>query len=193
MNVVSIDFDIIMAPSIEFYNHQVNFPDLFEHPLMKLCPADLMHYNRLTVWLLKEINRLTDEDIIFIQSHEQIVNYINDKNTFLINIDHHHDLGYIPQEDSLNCGNWAKHLLSNNLIKHYLWLKNESSVKPMFFNGNYSERCLTKYNLEELEADKIIICLSPQWIPPQYKHLFSLWLQMVNSTYGTDKKLIENK
>ena len=53
MNVLSIDFDIIMAPSIEFYNNLVSYEDLFDNELMRICNADLIHYSRLTTWLLK--------------------------------------------------------------------------------------------------------------------------------------------
>ena len=48
MNIVSIDFDIIMAPSIEFYNNMVGNPTLFNDDLVKVFTADLIHYQRLT-------------------------------------------------------------------------------------------------------------------------------------------------
>ena len=44
MNIVSIDFDIIMAPSIEFYNGMASDPKLFDHYLTKVFTADLVHY-----------------------------------------------------------------------------------------------------------------------------------------------------
>ena len=52
MNVVSIDFDIIMAPSIEFYNNMTGNPKLFDNYLTKVFTADLIHYQRLTQWLV---------------------------------------------------------------------------------------------------------------------------------------------
>jgi hypothetical protein len=52
MNVVSIDFDIIMAPSIEFYNHMSGNPELFDNYLTEIFPADLIHYQRLTKSLI---------------------------------------------------------------------------------------------------------------------------------------------
>jgi hypothetical protein len=48
MNIVSIDFDIIMAPSIEFYNNMTGNSDLFNNDLVKVFTADLVHYQRLT-------------------------------------------------------------------------------------------------------------------------------------------------
>lgn len=194
MNIVSIDFDIIMAPSIEFYNNLVSYEDLFDNELMRICNADLIHYSRLTVWLLKEINRLTDNDIIFIKSHDSIIKCLEQNpNITLFNIDHHHDLGYTGETDEpINCGNWAKYLLNNHLIKNYIWINNENSVSPKHYKEKYGMETLKSFNLDNLEADKIIICLSPEWVPPQYRHLFFLWMDIVQETYGIKTKLIEN-
>ena len=76
MTVVSIDFDIIMEPSIEFYN---NFAgnrgrDLFRDPLLQGCNANLDTYKRLTIWLIQNINC----DISFILNHQEIINFIPD-------------------------------------------------------------------------------------------------------------------
>ena len=99
MIVVSIDFDIIMEPSIEFYN---NFAgnrgrDLFRDPLLQGCNANLDTYKRLTIWLIQNINC----DISFILNHQEIINFIPDNCDTLINIDHHHDLGYSDKEEPL--------------------------------------------------------------------------------------------
>lgn len=70
MNIVSIDFDIIMAPSIEFYNNFVSDKNLFDNPLLKVCNADLQNYRRLTTWFFKNLKNVNYEDVIFIKSHE---------------------------------------------------------------------------------------------------------------------------
>ena len=48
MNVLSIDFDIIMAPVIEYYNNMVPHKDWDtiqeENPSMIIPKADLYHY-----------------------------------------------------------------------------------------------------------------------------------------------------
>lgn len=131
MNIVSIDFDIIMAPSIEFYNNNVRDRTLFDNPLLKVCNADLEHYRRLTDWLIKNKK---ENNVIIIKSHERIVNYIDNPDDIVINIDHHHDLGYkflentCLDESKIDCGNWAEYLLSNKLIKKYIWINNENSI-----------------------------------------------------------------
>ena len=48
MRVLSIDFDIIMAPSIEFYNNMTGNHNLFNNDLVKVFTADLINYQRLT-------------------------------------------------------------------------------------------------------------------------------------------------
>lgn len=128
MTIVSIDFDIIMGPSIEFYNHFINDEHLFEHPLMQICNADLIHYNRLTKWIFKEIQHLSSSDIIFISNHHEIINYFpSGEYLELINIDHHHDIFYNASND-LNCGNWVLHAFENHLIDSYTWIHNGNSM-----------------------------------------------------------------
>ena len=36
----------------------------------------------------------------------------------------------------------------------------------------------SSYNLDFLEAEKVIICLSPEWIPPQYHQLLYSWMDI---------------
>lgn len=61
MNVVTIDFDIIMEPSIIFYNNlvpKVKWQDLDKNALARLFCADLIHYQRLTSWLTNLFTKL---------------------------------------------------------------------------------------------------------------------------------------
>jgi hypothetical protein len=69
MNIVSIDFDIIMAPSIELYN-SFEQKTLYEDYYFNLFNADLVIYSKLTEWLLKWIPEINPSDIHFIESHE---------------------------------------------------------------------------------------------------------------------------
>ena len=51
MNIVSIDFDIIMAPSIQLY-HVCNNEEIYEQYYKKLFNADLKLYSTQNpVWL----------------------------------------------------------------------------------------------------------------------------------------------
>ena len=93
MNIVSIDFDIIMAPSIELYR-SFDFNG-YDNYYQNIFNADLTMYTKLTEQLLRWFPQVGQNNIYFIESHEQIINFIpKDKKCSLINIDHHHDLGY---------------------------------------------------------------------------------------------------
>lgn len=189
MNIVSIDFDIIMAPSIEFYNNMVGSPNLFNDDLVKVFTADLVHYQRLTQWLMKQLSQVQPENIICIVSHEKLIDYVSEGDT-IINIDHHHDLGYKNADNKklnkINCGNWAKHLLEEKIIQNYIWIKNENSNIVKEYDGSIKEYNLKNYQLDNLKADKIILCLSPEWITPQFKPLFFAWIDILNEYYHTD-------
>ena len=60
MNVLSIDFDIIMAPSINLYNNMVpgtQWDDLLKNlPNLATTPADLHIYSSILRYLLKVID-----------------------------------------------------------------------------------------------------------------------------------------
>jgi hypothetical protein len=46
---------------------------------------------------------------------------------------------------------------------------------------------ISEYDLENLKADKIIICLSSPWVPPHIRPLFYNWMDILgilkNTTY----------
>lgn len=190
MTVVTIDFDIIMAPSIEFYNNLTGNKKLFDDPLTRVFPADFIHYQRLTQWIISQMRTLNKTDIVFITSHDSLINYVSPEDT-VINIDHHHDLGYERPGDNnknhneINCGNWAEYLLNNNLIKNYIWIKNENSNPNKKCKSIIEEYNFKTYELANLQADKIIFCLSPEWVPPQYHNLFFIWIDILNNYYNT--------
>lgn len=193
MNIVSIDFDIIMKPSIEYYNNLMCKEEAFTEPLMQICPADLKIYTNLTKWLIKMTKNMSADDITFIESHETIINYLpKEENICLINIDHHHDIGYQPSDadvdlgKNLHCGNWGKYLLKKNLIDDYIWICNENSQKN-YMHSTIKTHYISEYDLENLKADKIIICLSSPWVPPHIRPLFYNWMDILgilkNTTY----------
>lgn len=199
MNIVSIDFDIIMAPSIELYN-SFEQKTLYEDYYFNLFNADLVIYSKLTEWLLKWIPEINSSDIHFIESHEQIVNFIpNSTEVCLFNIDHHHDLGYAPPEElekenfQLNCGNWGWYLLKNNLINNYIWIKNGNSRKCFNDKCNFNSKNFYDFDLSELKPDKIIICLSTPWVPEHYHSLYNVWMSIAGKLNNNQYYLIENK
>lgn len=210
-NIVTIDFDIIMAPSINLYNNIVG-PNKWENEfsqdlLIRLSFADLQHYHNITLWLLNIIKQIPKEKVHFIFDHEQVLNYIPlAEEVNLINIDHHHDIGYglADQKDitdaNLTCGNWIKYLINHGKLVKYHWINNKNSTplendiitdeqKKMFITTN-----LIDFNLNDItDIDELIICLSELWIPPNYRHLFYTWLDICNTSYSTHFELETKK
>lgn len=197
MDILSIDFDIIMAPVIEYYNNMVpqrNWNSIQEeNPGLIIPKADLKHFNYLICLLNRIIEKDTDLYIAF--SHKKILDFLKeDKNLNIINIDHHHDLGYHPEGemDSPSCANWVRVLFENNQIKTYIWAKNVNSQLP----NEILKQKINGYNIiikdfndlknkiDRMEFDKIFICLSPEWVPPYYQQLFFGLLDMLNDKFN---------
>lgn len=127
LNIVSIDFDIIMAPSIQLYNNMVGdnkWEEEFSNiPQLALSQADLKHYQTITQWLLRNATKMDVENIHFIFDHHHILNFIpkDEKEIIITNIDHHHDICYTEKDSNekisderVNCGNWVKKLYDEN-------------------------------------------------------------------------------
>lgn len=196
MKVVTIDFDIIMEPSIIFYNHIVpsaRWEDLYKNAIPNLFTADLIHYERLTKWVINMFHSLPAENVQFIYSHDMAYELLKDyDNIELINIDHHHDYGYDKGDNSkVTCANWVKYLAQENHLASYLWVNNESSdVHP---NATIDSQCLKKTNLSTLNPDILIICLSPEWVPPHIRPLFDLWTDFYEQQYKQKCILLERE
>lgn len=178
--ILTIDFDIIMGPSIELYNHLVNgsedaLPVIEQDiPLIKYANADLNIFAKLTNYLYNIKDKV---DFIFIDSHEEIKNYI-DKKVNVINIDHHHDLGYTDDTNEITCANWAKKLLEQQKINSYIWIHNPNSLMNREDNVYKIDNSLIIQNFyldKMVLPSKIIICKSFQWIPLEIRNLFSIW------------------
>lgn len=196
--ILTIDFDIIMGPSIEIYNNLINerfgIKNAAEeiNGLLFYCNADLNIYSKLTTYLLQLYGYINPNNVHFIYDHEQVCNYLEKNKKYnIINIDHHHDYGYNKNSPELYCGNWVLKMEEENLLNSYLWIGDPSSVvipekKDEFIN-------FYDYDLNLLQIpDKLIICASFQWIPEQFHPLFYLWLQLYNLYYGSITKDIED-
>ena len=180
--ILTIDFDVIMWPSVELYN---NLPGGWEErfqrfPMLGNCLIDYDLYHRLTnlfIYLLNKTN------IHFIEHHDEIVSYLtNDTLYHVINVDYHHDW-YYNEEDSdkvekLNCGNWVKYLNDNNMLSFYTWINTSNSN---FCNDIFENNKIEFFNINEIELtdffvpNEVFICLSPDWIPPYIQPLCFLW------------------
>ena len=114
----------------------------------------------------------------------------------MINIDHHHDLGYAPpdkEEENLpNCSNWCLYLLQEDLINSYTWYNNSNSDLPKeeYINN------IQIYNFESFQPelipipDELIICISEPWVPPYIRPLFYSLIDITNNYYNTHFDII---
>lgn len=206
MNIVTIDFDVIMGPSIGLYNNLIDdktrFTDLSnEYPFLKGAEADLFIYEYLTRYCINVIGK---KKVHFIKSHEQVVpllNSIRDGN--LINIDHHHDLGYDiedwrkPIVGQANCGNWVKKLYDLNVINHYTWYSNPQSDElpdeALDIYKSVEKKDISELNIKELaeQTDMLIICQSFEWVPPLYQPLYWTWVGLYEEITGSSYALID--
>lgn len=194
MNVVTIDFDIIMRPSISFYNDMVDIENPFkdyieEFSYLTNIPADLYIYDYITRYITKTMVGGCRK-VYFINSHESAAKILKElsieKPVTLYNIDHHHDLGYDMEEfdwkkpvATSNVGNWIKYCKDRRYIDKYYWVHNENSD---MYPDEAKKYVTADYNLkdvnlddEEFTPDALIICASYEWIPPMYHSLYLTW------------------
>lgn len=191
MKVITIDFDIIMAPSIDLYNNISNSPweERYErHPLLKLADANFITYHRLTQYLLYIVPKMKKENIHFIANHQSVLNYLTNitEPIDVINIDHHHDIVYGDGLEKLTCGNWVSWINKEYKLNSYFWVHDNNSRFPKEEDVkiNYTKKNISEYNDEQYKystpPDELIICLSGEWVPPQYKRLFFVWFDICN-------------
>lgn len=199
-NLITIDFDIIMEPSIELYNSIINdkfgIKDLAEiNPLMRYCNANLNTYSFLTTYLFNVFGLINKNNIHFIYNHHQVYKYLDDNYKYNVyNIDHHHDYGYHKEEETssnpLYCGNWVLKMEEDNFLNNYTWIANYTS-SPFPSNDQLKKVILEQFDFSSLPIpDLLIICLSKEWVPEQFIPLFHLWLNCYNLYFNTEEDLI---
>ena len=197
-NILTIDFDTVLAPCIELYNHMV--PSISWENLMtnfsqrKLFHADLYLYRYLTDKLLFLLEKMNKEDIVVIEDHGQIIKYLDlNEKMNIYNIDHHHDCGYPDsqgevEEDVINCGNWGLMLSKMKILNNFYWIRNHNSSIPNkdIRKVDFIDIDLSEFNFVNMPTpDKSVLSLSEPWIPPYIRPLFFTWLDIANKYYNT--------
>lgn len=188
MNVLSIDFDIIMAPSINLYNSmvpQAHWEDLLKTlPNLATTPADLNIYSKILRYLLRTVDKTSPIYIAY--SHSFIKDYLQyDYDLNIVNIDHHHDIFYDEKDkecklQDCTCANWVKYFYDQGQLKNYTWVHNDNSFDPNFeVNFKYNKIPFKEFEFAN-SYDKYFICLSPEWVPPYYHSLFYTLLDCLN-------------
>lgn len=195
--ILSIDFDIIMYPCIRLYNEKCagdcNPTELWNY----LNHAyDLDSSIRYDATVLQNIAKIIKHSVKngaklhLITEHQEIVDSLKTETDFddttysIYNIDFHHDLWYHGDEDKndivtfdrYNCTNWLGYLFLKGKTELIEWFKAPNSEIE---TNEVKDICAIKRLDEVLGIDftnfsDVYFCLSPQWVPYKYHHLYRL-------------------
>ena len=193
LKILSVDFDYIMYPCIKLYNTYVSESEnqtvIWEH-LEQLLEID--KYLCYDAGALKTITELILKNVknhatfIPVENHEEIVDILKKDKDYpsakfdIVNIDFHHDI-YYREEDiaeildfgRYNCSDWLGYLYFTKKLKRCCWLKAPNSDP---YDGKAEIEILGKKDFGSIknDFDMVFLCLSPQWVPYKYHHLYEL-------------------
>lgn len=198
-NILSIDLDIIMHPSIDLYNDEVYVNDDPDELWADL--EDTYGYERLNILnydqevllnILKLLKKNQNTPLHFIINHEEIVDQLKETTTYnedkynIINIDFHHDMWYNPDDlidlkndKEYDCANWLGYLYMQKKLSSIIWVKAPTSSKlDVKVYGKNTIPITTWsikefFRLDDMEFDEVYFCFSPQWIPPKYRIIYN--------------------
>jgi hypothetical protein len=152
------------------------------------------------------------DSVSFGYEHDSILFSIADyDNIDLINIDHHDDVfggDYamrMPLEDALKQeyyeilkhnriheGNWGAWLAGTGKLNSFIWIGNENSGNKSRNHinkeviGNYQNVEKENYKFDNYNFDHIFVCLSPQYMPKNHWHYFSMFISAFEVFTGKD-------
>ena len=161
----------------------------------------------------------TCDNVSFGYEHDSILFSIADyDNIDLINIDHHDDvfggdyIGEMPDEDAYKTefynalkhgkvheGNWGAWLGGTGKLNSFTWIGNENSANKIHnrFNAevvpNYLNTEKENYKFDSYNFDHIFVCMSPQYIPPNYWHYFTMFISAYEEFSGKDAIIYTEK
>ena len=183
--ILTIDCDIIMHPSINLYNDYDGTATEFydEFTFLNLPPADLELYSKI-IHFLKE----NKDKVEIIEDHDEIIEKTKIEGPFeLINIDHHHDVGYERvlvygklKSSDINVGNWVKRLWDLNRITKYTWYRDNNSDLSTLSTSAQKKYLSEIHFVDDLDfssfgdLEKIYVSISNEWIPEYYKPLIDI-------------------
>lgn len=199
--VLSIDFDYIMAPCIQEYNNNINSNNIFAERKYTFSnlKCDFEYDKEKLDWLKSLIKQLGPNrtKAYVINDHSEVATALtneynlNDYNPpyQVINIDHHHDLGYRFAFDECNCANWAQYLINIGVMDKYIWVRNNNSdiVIPEEHSlcpGMIQTLSQEEFVLDPNKIDIFVLCLSYPWIPPEFDHLILGMIGFVCNHWG---------
>ena len=157
MKVLSIDLDYIMAPSIQIYE------------------GFAYDCNSTTRWnQLFDISDFTESHLVIDQG-----NLLFCFDTFLQALIHCDSVSF----EYVNEGTWGAWLAIQGKLNSYTWIGNHNSQckNKNAFNSrvvpNYRNVERDNYKFDNYKFDHIFVCLSPQYIPKNHWHYFSMFMK----------------
>lgn len=200
MRILSIDFDAIMFPCIRLYNDscagQESDTQIWEQLEARYGIKDFISYDATLYANIAKVvakNVKAGATFIPIREHDELVTYLRKNNCMacdmdIVNLDYHHDIMYhresiasILDFDQWSCADWLGYLLLKNENNIGTWIRCPGSdyYHPEHSGQDFGERFIVK-NLKDLDEvfeesfDLVFLCLSPQWVPHQYHHLYDV-------------------
>lgn len=205
MKILSIDFDAIMFPCIRLYNEYCygneNATTIwrqleFDRDINQYLSYDANVYKNIGKIIFKNIKN--GAKLIPIQEHQMLVDHLKkydllDLQFDITNIDYHHDIAYnrnsfVEMEfDNYSCADWAGYLMTLNPETTLTWVRCPGSSP---YNEDIKEftNTITVKRIDEIvdlddDYDLIYFCLSPQWVPYVYHHLYDLLIDLAKEAY----------
>ena len=195
------------------YNPSTRWRNIFDQTALRDSHIFIDQGNLLFCFdtFLKSLVQSCDS-VSFGYEHDSILFDIKDfSDMHLINIDHHDDVfcadyardfDYetalkkeyfeICNANRVHDGNWVAWLSSQKKLKSYTWIgnKNSSSKSRNFFNKkivpNYINLERENCTFDDYKFDHIYVCLSPQYIPKNHWHYFSMFINLYEQLSGKD-------
>lgn len=138
-----------------------------------------------------------------IKEHQELIKEMDvedsDDEYSVTNVDFHHDVYYHDDDiakmayfDGCTCANWVGYIYFTGKLDSYTWIEAPNSDKlPSNMDDDLSDRIHVEtstglYDLEkklkdkEISFDHVVLCLSPQWVPYRYHHIFEMICDLVD-------------
>ncbi len=193
LKILSIDFDYVMYPCIKLYNSHVSGSEnqaVIWERLEQLLEIDqYLCYDADALKLIAGLilkNVINKAAFIPVTDHEEIVDILKKDKNYpstkfdITNIDFHHDM-YYREEDiaeikdfgQYNCSDWLGYLYFTDKLENCHWIKAPNSD---IYNGKAKIKISGKKDIVNFGNgfDMVFLCLSPQWVPYKYHHLYEL-------------------
>lgn len=208
MKILSVDFDIIMYPCIKLYNDKVggdaNPTELWSFLEQEYELQNFINYDAKYLLKIAELVKTATSKgakLIPIQEHQEIVDYLKATETYeedsydVVNIDFHHDIWYRDEDknnilsfDKYNCSNWLGYLYLKDKTNSIEWIcAGNSGGYPAYDKENETVEVINKktrlleWDGQVKDVDYVFLCLSPQWVPYKFHHLYQLLINLCSN------------